>query len=90
VDATIRAGDAEGASGEIFNVAAGSPASVNRIADTIGEILGKPVERIQLPPRAGDIRNSWADLSKSERILGYAPETTLEAGLRRTIESLLD
>jgi UDP-glucose 4-epimerase len=89
VDATIRAAEADGASGEIFNVAAGSPASVNHIADTIGEILGKPVERLQLPPRAGDIRNSWADLSKSKRVLGYAPETTLEAGLRRTVESLL-
>ncbi len=89
VDATIRAADADGASGEIFNVAAGSPASVNHIADTIGEILGKPVERLQLPPRAGDIRNSWADLSKSKRVLGYTPETTLEAGLRRTVEFLL-
>jgi UDP-N-acetylglucosamine/UDP-N-acetyl-alpha-D-glucosaminouronate 4-epimerase len=89
VDATIRAAEAEGANGEIFNVAGGSPASVNRIADTIGEILGKPVERRHLPSRAGDIRNSWADLSKSERVLGYAPEVALEDGLRRTIEFLL-
>jgi UDP-glucose 4-epimerase len=89
VDATIRAGEAEGANGEIFNVAGGSPASVNRIADVIGEILGKPVERLHLPSRAGDIRNSWADLSKSERVLGYAPEIALEDGLRRTIEFLL-
>ena len=44
VDATIRAADADGANGRIFNVAAGSPASVNDVADTIGEILGKPVE----------------------------------------------
>jgi nucleoside-diphosphate-sugar epimerase len=89
VDATIRAGGAEGVSGEIFNVAAGSPASVNLIADTIGEILGKPIERRQLPPRAGDIRDSWADLSKSKRVLGYAPGIALEDGLRRTVEFLL-
>jgi UDP-glucose 4-epimerase len=89
VDATIRAAEAEGANGEIFNVAGGSPASVNRIADTIGEILGKPVERRHQPSRAGDIRNSWADLSKSERVLGYAPKVALEDGLRRTIQSLL-
>jgi UDP-glucose 4-epimerase len=89
VDATIRAGEAEGANGEIFNVAAGAPASVNRLADTIGEILGKRVERRHLPSRAGDIRNSWADLSKSERVLGYAPEIALEDGLRRTIGFLL-
>jgi nucleoside-diphosphate-sugar epimerase len=74
---------------EIFNIAAGSPASVNRVAATIGEILGKPVHRREHPPRAGDLRNSWADLSKSERILGYKPETPLEEGLRRTVEYLL-
>jgi nucleoside-diphosphate-sugar epimerase len=90
VDATIRAGTAEGASGEIFNVAAGSPASVNRVAEAIGEIVGKPVERRHLPPRAGDLRDSWADLSKAERILGYRPSVALEEGLRRTIESLRD
>ena len=89
VDATIRAGDAEGANGEIFNVAAGSPASVNTVAETIGTIVGKPVERRELPRRPGDLRDSWADLSKSERVLGYTPETPLEEGLRRTIESLL-
>jgi nucleoside-diphosphate-sugar epimerase len=88
VDATIRAGEAQGASGEIFNVAAGSPASVNRIADTIGEILGKPVTRRTLPSRAGDIRDSWADLGKSERILGYRPSVDLREGLQRTVEAL--
>jgi nucleoside-diphosphate-sugar epimerase len=89
VDATIRAGEAAGASGEIFNVAAGAPASVNHVAETIGEIVGKPVRRRELPPRAGDLRDSWADLSKSQRVLGYAPEIALADGLRRTAEYLL-
>jgi nucleoside-diphosphate-sugar epimerase len=88
VDATIRAGEAAGASGEIFNVAAGAPASVNTIADTIGEILGKPVERRHVPRRAGDIRDSWADLTKSRRVLGYEPAVDLREGLRRTIEEM--
>jgi nucleoside-diphosphate-sugar epimerase len=88
VDATVLAGTADGASGEVFNVAAGAPASVNRIADTIGQILGKPIERTHLPPRTGDIRDSWADLSKSERVLGYRPQVDLEDGLQRTVESL--
>jgi nucleoside-diphosphate-sugar epimerase len=88
VDATILAGEKDGASGEIFNIAAGTPASVNRLADAIGEILGKPVERRSLPPRAGDIRDSWADLGKAERVLGYRPQVDLEEGLRRTIAYL--
>jgi nucleoside-diphosphate-sugar epimerase len=88
VEATMLAGETEGASGEIFNIAAGSPASVNTLADTIGSILGKPVEKEYLPSRAGDIRDSWADLTKAERILGYRPATGLEEGLRRTVEFL--
>ena len=89
VDATLRAGDTPGVSGEIFNVAAGAPATVNAVAETIGAILGKPVEKVNLPPRPGDIRDSWADLSKAERLLGYAPAVALEEGLRRTIEFLV-
>jgi nucleoside-diphosphate-sugar epimerase len=88
VDATMRAGEATGASGEIFNIAAGSPVSVNHVADTIAKILGKPVEKLHLPPRAGDIRDSWADLSKAERLLGYRPQIALEDGLRRTADFL--
>jgi UDP-N-acetylglucosamine 4-epimerase len=89
IDASIRAGETVGASGEIFNIAAGSPASVNQLADTIGSILGKPVEKEHLPRRTGDIRDSWADLTKAERILGYRPAIGLEEGLRRTVEFLL-
>jgi UDP-glucose 4-epimerase len=88
VDATIRAAEANGVRGEIVNVAAGAPASVNQVAETIGEILGKPVRKRHLPPRAGDIRDSWADLDKAERLLGYRPQIGLEEGLRRTVEFL--
>ena len=88
VDATLRASEAKGASGRIFNIAAGSPASVNAVAEAIGRILGKPVERREAPPRPGDIRDSWADVSEAGRVLGYRPSIDLEEGLRRTIESL--
>jgi UDP-glucose 4-epimerase len=88
VDATIRAGDVPGVSGEIFNVAAGAPASVNTLADTIGGILEKRVEKRHLPRRQGDIRNSWADLSKARRLLGFEPSVDLEDGLRRTVAAL--
>jgi nucleoside-diphosphate-sugar epimerase len=88
VDATIRAGRADGASGEIVNIAAGAPATLNDVAEMIGAILGKPVEKKHLPPRAGDIRDSWADLTKAERLLDYRPAIGLEDGLRKTIDFL--
>jgi UDP-glucose 4-epimerase len=89
VDATISASDADGANGEIVNVAAGAPATVNEIADMLGAILGKPVEKRHSPPRSGDIRHSWADLSKAEQLLGYRPRVGLDEGLRHTVEFLL-
>jgi UDP-glucose 4-epimerase len=89
VDATIRAADANGASGRTFNVAAGSPASVNHVAETIGAVLGKPVDRRFEPPRAGDIRDSWADISAAREVLGYEPRVDLAAGLERTAEAII-
>jgi UDP-glucose 4-epimerase len=89
VDATIAAAEAEGASGQVFNVAGGAPASVNHVADTIGAILERPVEKLFAPPRPGDIRDSWADLSAAHEVLGYEPAVGLEEGLRRTAAALL-
>ena len=90
VDVTIAAGEAQGASGRAFNVAGGKPTSVNEVADTIGRLLGKPVERDLQPQRAGDIRDSEADLSAAREVLGYEPKVELDEGLRRTIEFLGD
>jgi UDP-glucose 4-epimerase len=88
VAATIAAGEAEGASGRAFNVAGGTPTSVNEVAATVSRLLGKPVERSLQSPRAGDIRDSYADLSAARETLGYAPAVELEEGLRRTIEHI--
>jgi UDP-glucose 4-epimerase len=88
VAATLAAGEASGASGRAFNVAGGKPATVNEVADTIGRLLGKPVERELAPLRAGDIRDSHADLTVSRDVLGYEPAVELEEGLRRTIDFL--
>ncbi len=89
VDATMRAGEAGGASGRILNVAAGTPASVNQVAETIGRLLGKPVERETAPSRAGDIRDSWADISAAREVLGFEPRVGLEEGLRLTVDALV-
>ena len=90
VDATMRAAEAAGANGRMFNVAAGSPGSVNDVADTIGRILGKPVAKEFQPPRPGDIRDSWADITAARETLGFEPTVGLEEGLRRTVKALVD
>jgi UDP-glucose 4-epimerase len=89
VDATIRAAEAADASARIFNVAAGSPASLNHVAETIGVILGKPVEKRFEPQRPGDIRDSWADITAARETFGYEPSVDLAAGLELTAEAIV-
>jgi UDP-glucose 4-epimerase len=90
VEANLLAADADGdgVSGAILNVATGRSATVDELADTIGAILGKPVEKTYLPPREGDVRDSLADVSEARRLLGFEPRIGLEEGLRRTIDAL--
>jgi UDP-glucose 4-epimerase len=90
VAANLLAADAEGVSGRIFNVSAGAPVTVNELAETIGVLLDKPVERRYLPARAGDLRDSWADVSQAREVLGFEPTVDLGEGLRRTAAFLLE
>src|ERR671930_2588806 len=89
VDATIRAAEAPDASGRVFNVAAGAPATVNQVAETIGLILGKPVEKRFEPPRPGDIRDSWGDITAARETFGYEPQVDLATGLELTAEAIV-
>jgi UDP-glucose 4-epimerase len=89
VEGTILAADAASANGRIFNVAASAPASVNQVAELIGEILGKDVNKEHAPPRAGDIRDSWADITAAREAFGWEPSVGLEDGLRRTVGALI-
>lgn len=77
------------AAGSVLNIATGHSVSVNELADAVGAVLGREVEREYLPVRAGDIRSSWADVSAARRVLGWEPRIGLEDGLRATVESLV-
>ena len=89
VDANLRAADAPGANGRIVNIAAGSPRTVNTLAETLGRLLDRPVERHYEPTRAGDLRDSYADVSVARTILGWEPQVDFDEGLRRTADALL-
>jgi UDP-N-acetylglucosamine/UDP-N-acetyl-alpha-D-glucosaminouronate 4-epimerase len=89
VAANLLAADADGVNGRVLNVASGGSHTINELADTIGELLDRPVEKVYGPPRQGDIRASWADISEARRLLGYEPEVGFEEGLRRTADFLL-
>jgi UDP-glucose 4-epimerase len=89
VEANLLAATAEGVSGRILNIATGSPVTVNELADTIGRVIGREVEKEYLPQRPGEVRDSWADLTAARELLGYETRIGLEEGLRRTADFLL-
>lgn len=73
------------AAGQVFNTACGAQTSVNDLARLIMEILGREVPLNYQPARAGDVKNSLADVSKAERLLGYRPVLSFREGLEKTI-----
>ncbi len=86
VDGVLRAAAAgPDASGAVINVATGTRISLNDLFATLKRITGATVDPVYGPPRAGDVRDSLADISRAKALLGYAPSVGLEEGLRQTV-----
>ena len=86
VEANWLAAHAEGASGNVYNVACGDSLNLIDLLKAICKILNLPYDPIIAPERPGDVKHSWADISAAERDLGYAVKVTLQEGLRQTVE----
>ncbi len=86
VDVNLRACEAPNASGLVFNIGTGGRYSLNQTLKLLEKISGKPAHPKYDPPRAGDIRDSQAEISLGRKILGYNPRVNFEDGLRRTWE----
>ena len=86
VDGVLRACEATGASGQVINVATGGRISLNELFKEMKKIVGASVNPEYVEPRAGDVRDSQADIRKAKDILGYKPTVSFEDGLKRTIE----
>ena len=67
---------------EAVNVGGGQRVTVNQVLELIGEVTGRPLEVVRVPPRAGDARHTGADGTRAEALLGYRPMVQLADGLR--------
>ena len=85
VDGVLRAVEAPQAAGEVINVATGGRISLNELLRTMQAIVGSSVKPIYKDGRAGDVRDSQADISKARELLGYVPKVSLEEGLTHTL-----
>jgi UDP-N-acetylglucosamine 4-epimerase len=71
---------------QVYNVAVGENVSVNYLYQLCKEHLQSDFEASYREPRAGDIRNSLADISRAGELLHYVPTKTFEDGLTETIQ----
>jgi UDP-N-acetylglucosamine 4-epimerase len=70
---------------QVYNVATGENFSVNYLFNACKENLDSNFEATYREPRAGDIRNSLADISLAKKLLGYEPTKNFKDGLTETI-----
>jgi UDP-glucose 4-epimerase len=84
VEANLRACIANAAIGGVFNIGLGKQTNVHELLAMLSEIAGRTVEPIFHPERAGDIRQSYADISLATDTLGYRPAFGLMKGLQDT------
>jgi UDP-glucose 4-epimerase len=82
----VLAAEADGAGGEIFQLASGVETSLARLIELLGAVSGIEPRLRHEPPRAGEIQRNYSLIDKARDRLGYAPEVDLEEGLRRTWE----
>ena len=76
----------EAAKNEVFNVACGERISVNYLWNSLKESANSNIDAIYGPNRQGDVRDSLANISKAENLLGYKPQFTVKEGLQITWE----
>jgi len=85
VDANLRAATTPNAlSGQVVNVACGERISLNTLLSYVGEEAGLKLEAEYRPARAGDVRDSLADIGAARALLGYEPIVKVREGIKRT------
>ncbi len=74
---------------QLFNVATGTPTSLNKLLKTLCAIRGIAFEPVYEEERSGDIKHSVAEIAKIRNGLKWEPKVALEEGLRKLIDSVV-
>jgi UDP-glucuronate 4-epimerase len=78
--------DYEGSPYEVFNLGESRTVSLSELIALIERELGRKAVIDRQPPQPGDVPQTFADVSKARRLLGYDPRTPIEEGIRRFVE----
>ncbi|HEY7414990.1 MAG TPA: SDR family oxidoreductase [Ktedonobacteraceae bacterium] len=88
VQANLLAATAPDAVGAAMNIGCGERISLNHVLALAGDLLEIKIEPDYREARSGDVRDSLADISKAQRLLGYMPKVHFKEGLARTLEAM--
>ncbi|HDJ97194.1 MAG TPA: NAD-dependent epimerase/dehydratase family protein [Thermofilum sp.] len=93
-EATVKAAEASGNEGEAVNVGTGVPTRIDSLAETIKKIVKTKIgieSTIDYGPRPkGDPLGGYADTSKAKKLLNFTPQVSLEEGITKTLDWLLE
>jgi len=82
VEANMLALNSKNAVGEFFNIGSGTETSVNKAAQVLKDGLNKrDIKNVYMDARAGELKRGYADISKANRMLNYAPRFSFEKGI---------
>ena len=85
VEANILAAESDSV-GEVFNIGGGSRISVNELIKKMEDITEKKARVKYVEKQKGDVRDTWADVSKAKKELGWMPKVEIEEGLKRFVD----
>jgi len=78
----------QGASYTVINLGNNRTLSLKEMVRTLEQLTGIEARVERLPDQPGDLPRTWADISRAEALLGYAPRTSFEDGVRRFLDWL--
>jgi UDP-glucose 4-epimerase len=85
-DLNLKAACAKGVAGKVYNAGNGGRITLNQAWALIQKLEGVEIAAKYGPPRAGDVRDSQADITLAVRDLGHSPRFSFEEGMRVTLE----
>ena len=85
VEANILASKSSKASGVAFNIAGGERITINSLVQSLNDVLDKEIKPSYSEPRPGDIKLSFADISRARKMLKYEPQVPFGEGLEETV-----
>jgi UDP-glucuronate 4-epimerase len=86
IDGTISAIDSKISGFEIFNLGNNNPIELLKLIEIIEKNLNKKALKNMLPLQKGEVLKTYADISKSKKLLNFSPKVSIEEGMEKFIK----